>query len=298
MRQTYLNFTALLGMLLLSAPLMGQSRYSMSDIIHFKDRYDLEPAMMEVQYEMVKSDPLNGGEIQTDRMVLLIGPRYSLYCEYSRLQERLFLRSKGYKVTRGEWYAASDSLGVRDSYGTLYKDREKGTCRELAYAWGTYSYDEELPEIDWREVPDSMRTIGGYECRQAEADHRGRHWTVWYTPEVKISEGPYKLMGLPGLVLEAHSADGEIRIDFAALRKSDDPIVYDQEQYDHSFKGERKHFYRSMSQGKWRATETMEAAGLGVTDPDGNPVKPFRRYMFYVPMELDLVERPQPEPDK
>lgn len=277
---------------------MAQSDYQLNEVVEFPDRIDMEPSMLEVLYDLTMRDPLNAGEEVAVTMVLQIGPRYSKYFEYSSLQELLFLRSEGYKTTRGRWYAVCDSVGVTRKTGTLYKDRSKGTCREVAFSWGTYSYEEELPRIDWREVPDSVRTIGGYESHLAVCDLRGRQWRCWYAPEIKVSEGPYKLMGLPGLILEAYSEDGEIDLSFVSVSKSEDPIIYNKEGYDRSFKGERKHFYRAISRGKWRTAEVLETSGLEVRELDGSSAKPVRRYMFYVPMELDLVDRPKPDRER
>lgn len=69
-------------------------------------------------------------------------------------------------------------------------------------------YDEPFAEIEWT-IADSMKNILGYECIMAETDYHGRHWTAWFAPEIPLSDGPWKLCGLPGLILEAADASGQ-----------------------------------------------------------------------------------------
>lgn len=69
-------------------------------------------------------------------------------------------------------------------------------------------YTEPLAEMQW-EVGDSTKTILGYDCIMAHTNYHGRHWTVWFTLEIPLSEGPWKLCGLPGLILEASESSGQ-----------------------------------------------------------------------------------------
>ncbi|WP_304644763.1 GLPGLI family protein [uncultured Duncaniella sp.] len=66
-------------------------------------------------------------------------------------------------------------------------------------------YEEEIETPVW-EIADSVKTILGYECQLAFTDFRGRRWSAWFTPEIPVAEGPWKLSGLPGLILEAYDA--------------------------------------------------------------------------------------------
>lgn len=67
-----------------------------------------------------------------------------------------------------------------------------------------YVYEDSMDMQKWTLVEDSMKTIIGYECQQATCTFRGREWTVWFAPDIPIGEGPWKLCGLPGLIMEAY----------------------------------------------------------------------------------------------
>ena len=97
-----------------------------------------------------------------------------------------------------------------------------------------YAYcNEPLGEIKW-EIADSTKNVLGYECIMASANYHGRDWTAWFTPEIPISEGPWKLTGLPGLILEATESTGQHSFFANGLETSDQEItpIYPYRQYE------------------------------------------------------------------
>lgn len=94
-------------------------------------------------------------------------------------------------------------------------------------------YTEPLGEIQW-EISDSTKTVLGYDCIKATANYHGRDWTAWFTPDIPLQEGPWKLTGLPGLILEASESTGQHSFIATGLEASNQEIVpiYPYQQYD------------------------------------------------------------------
>lgn len=69
-------------------------------------------------------------------------------------------------------------------------------------------YTEPIDEMNWTIVEDSTTTFLGYECIMAKSDYHGRQWKAWFAPEIPVSFGPWKLRGLPGLILKADTKGG------------------------------------------------------------------------------------------
>lgn len=94
-------------------------------------------------------------------------------------------------------------------------------------------YTEPYSELVWT-TGDSTKTIMGYECIMATADYHGRRWTAWFAPEIPVQEGPWKLRGLPGLILEASEPKGHHSFVADGIEQSDYPIypIYNRDKYD------------------------------------------------------------------
>ncbi|RAJ02341.1 GLPGLI family protein [Chitinophaga skermanii] len=72
-----------------------------------------------------------------------------------------------------------------------------------------YQIKESLEKIDWKIMP-ATKEIHGYTCQQAIGACKGRIYTAWFTTDIPASFGPWKLHGLPGLILEAYDTDKRI----------------------------------------------------------------------------------------
>ena len=70
-----------------------------------------------------------------------------------------------------------------------------------------YMTHEPLTKVEW-ELADDTLTINELFCQRAVGKLYGKSWTVWYTEEIPSSAGPWKLRGLPGLIVKAEDKEG------------------------------------------------------------------------------------------
>ncbi|MEM7372546.1 MAG: GLPGLI family protein [Bacteroidota bacterium] len=110
----------------------------------------------------------------------------------------------------------------------FYQDRKKHELisQEFNYG-GPHLIQEKWPDIPWT-IQQEEKIIAELLCKKATAHFRGRDYTAWFTPELPFNFGPWKLCGLPGLILEAYDATGQVAYWFHSLTfplPADSPIL-------------------------------------------------------------------------
>lgn len=156
------------------------------------------------------------------------------------------------------------TLTVYDKFGDYFSDDDMG-C-----------YSEPLSEMEWTIREDSISTVAGYECLMAETDYHGRHWKAWFSPELPMQYGPWKLRGLPGLILKAE-AEGGFSFTATAISDTDRFIspMYLREDYT---KVDRKKALEDGERSINNIEAILNAQGNTVTieykDDDGNIIDP------------------------
>lgn len=79
-----------------------------------------------------------------------------------------------------------------------------------------YLYEDTWVKIDW-EIQDNTMKIGKYTCKKAIGVFRGRTYVVWFTEEIPLPYGPWKLYGLPGLILNAEDTENMFKATFKMI---------------------------------------------------------------------------------
>lgn len=89
-----------------------------------------------------------------------------------------------------------------------YHIKKKTMWSNILY--GDQLYVKEVAVVqNWKIEKDSKK-IGKFECKKATSNFRGRNYIAWFTTEVPLPFGPWKLNGLPGLILEAYDTNKNV----------------------------------------------------------------------------------------
>lgn len=161
---------------------------------------------------MVK-DTVNAPDKPVKEMMRLeIGGHTSLFYSYDS-----FLADSANAVVAkngGNNYTGEGEISWR-----LYIDYPRQGKVSLLDKFGMdrFVFTEDYAAPLWTPVADSSAVILGYPCSMAVTTYKGRTWYAWYAADVPIDAGPWKLRGLPGLVLRAYDSRKHYVFDAAGL---------------------------------------------------------------------------------
>lgn len=174
-----------------------------------------EPTFLEVTY----LQKINTHAGEPDAAAYATDHMATLLADASRSTYRYGQGGTGKAVEqRGE---LNFHISYDDERGSVFhtdRQREVIISREMVRDQ-PFIITEDIPELDW-DITTETKDIGGYPCTKATAHFRGRTYEAWFTPQIPLSAGPWKLGGLPGLILEARDLTGVISFTFAGLRKA------------------------------------------------------------------------------
>ncbi|MDR0231494.1 MAG: GLPGLI family protein [Dysgonamonadaceae bacterium] len=116
--------------------------------------------------------------------------------------------------------------------GEIFKNYPAGkmTVTDNFNMINAFSYEDALNDIDWEITSDTMTCLN-YLCQKATADFRGRHYEVWFAPDIPVNDGPWKFSGLPGLILYAKDSENKYILKAVALDNTRAPLQFAKRDY-------------------------------------------------------------------
>lgn len=157
----------------------------------------------------------------TENMILIVGKNAGAYKSYDkRLQDALFKK----QVQEQEANSVDGHVNIQrrsSGSGTEYYQFPNGKklVRKEPLLFNNYLITDALPAIDWK-ISGDTATFGGLHCQKATAHFKGRDYTAWFSPDLPLHIGPWKLNGLPGVIVEAYDTKKEVDFKFDGIEKA------------------------------------------------------------------------------
>ncbi|RYG22343.1 MAG: GLPGLI family protein [Chitinophagaceae bacterium] len=178
-----------------------------------------------------KTDTLKTGKARTENMILFIGKNASLYSSRNKIAYELSEDQKNLaraiarsstgggapsiiQIDRsaGDWLTRTNYLFFNKEKKMMVKEEILGT---------SYLIEEKTPEINWKITKDTA-TFSGIACQKATTNYEGQNWTASFAPDLPFQAGPWKLQGLPGLIIDAFNETKIVQFQFAGFEKASD----------------------------------------------------------------------------
>lgn len=128
-----------------------------------------------------------------------------------------------------------------------------------------YRVEETADVPEWTIVSDSTATILGYNCTMATANYKGRIWMAYYTEDIPIDNGPWKLCGLPGLIMKAYDSENHYIFEAIGMKQVEDVQLI---TYDPRYNKYEKMSMKDLTELKSKQTPESIMAGRGLDASD------------------------------
>lgn len=173
---------------------------------------------LRIYYTLAKKDKSNSSTSRVDTMLLDIGKSFSRFYDPGRLKRdsaisNLIGATDPSTIKEVNVIQDDQTNSMSEMQGTVSSNAVEGESYQIvkskngnitvfdygASALLKVQHEDNFGKLNWH-LEDGIDTIASYACQKATITFRGRNYTAWFTTEIPISEGPWKLSGLPGLI--------------------------------------------------------------------------------------------------
>ncbi|WP_228414880.1 GLPGLI family protein [Chryseobacterium sp. G0201] len=181
-----------------------------------------EAAIARVSYRFTHyRDTIDISKMTENDMILLLGPSLSGFKSRTRMVHDSIMLANMRKMKGGP-VGSTVPVGV----GTqIYLDHKNKKAHQMDVLIKNYYYPITYPIIDWTIYPDTM-TISGLKCQKARGEWKGRIYDAWFCPDIPFKAGPWKLNGLPGLIISAVDQKKQVKFEFTGFEKLKNGTVF------------------------------------------------------------------------
>lgn len=208
-------------------------RFTAIVILFMQTLFAQQTARLNIVYEFRYIRDISNKDVPyISNMVLTLGKTTSRYCSellYNENrgndsdqpnQDQSQISAQPITVVTGGPLLRVGKYGV-DINEEIMKDFTKHKSEVIGWiAFKTYLVQTDLPKIDWQ-LKEDRKNIGKYDCQKAVGKYAGREYEAWFAPGLPYPDGPWKLNGLPGLILEAYDTKNEVIFTFKEISSID-----------------------------------------------------------------------------
>lgn len=156
-----------------------------------------------------------------EQMILYLGKNTSAYKSYDRILSDSVVKAQMDSLRNIPIESIkSITMGTpgmkRGTTEAVYKDFRTQKMDRIENLMKNYQVPDVIPEINWT-IAQEAKNIQGLQCQKATASFRGRNYTAWFCPQLPYNNGPWKLGGLPGLIIEAADEKNEVVFQFSGF---------------------------------------------------------------------------------
>lgn len=264
-----------------------------------------DQTVLNVVYEFTYVRDLENKETPyKDNMILSLGKQHSRYCTEKLYNDNSLENIKKRQARQNIPTTAATTVLVGSPLLTInnsgpiiseeviknFADQKMSVNANVAFRG--YRIKSKIPQIKW-EIKDDKKTIANYTCQNAIGSYGGRTYNVWFAPDLPFQDGPWKLSGLPGLILEVHDDKNEVSFIAKEITKNTDPDETTRSFLESSYSIDTnlKAYYRIKIEFETDPEAVITArfpnAQLGIKnieDPDATVVKKIK---VYNPIEIN-----------
>jgi len=168
--------------------------------------------------DTTQTDSTGRYNYENDDACLEIGEKISYFYSATRhaYEEELEKSSKANDIDEAVSTAPMGNLSM-----DFYRNYPAGKSTYLDVSIiESFRITEPLEQPKWDIIADSTKQILNYACQMARCKFKGRTWTAWFTTDIPLDNGPWKLCGLPGLILRAYDAKQQYIFDCVGMKQA------------------------------------------------------------------------------
>lgn len=175
-----------------------------------------EPAIAKVYYTLKhKRDTTNKDSVYIENMQLLTSSNISVFSSIDQIEQAERIE-KNQDEQAKNWAGIGSPLfkplsnARKTTLLEIYQFQKENKIMIKEYLFANYLYQEPLDTIKW-ELSSETKNFDKISCQKATATFKGRKWVAWFAPDIPFETGPWKLHGLPGLILNAYDDKKEVQ---------------------------------------------------------------------------------------